>query len=136
MVHAMFEIRRSSGIDDEVVQDQRQRDDNDLPDERQDQSKEEEVEPRRGKRARTEKSFGPKLFLLCYKMNLLFIEKRCENVDAICSSLALRSRSPLETGIDAADCSRKYFGQYCSWVISDARVKSLVTTALYIGFYC
>ncbi|GJZ58068.1 hypothetical protein Tco_0613562, partial [Tanacetum coccineum] len=34
-------------------------DDNDLHDERQDQSKEEEVEPRRCKRARTEKSFGP-----------------------------------------------------------------------------
>ncbi|GJY32547.1 hypothetical protein Tco_0417016 [Tanacetum coccineum] len=49
---------RSSGIDDEVVQDQRQRDDNDLQDERQDQPKEEEVEPRRCKRARTEKSFG------------------------------------------------------------------------------
>ncbi|GKA70701.1 calcineurin B-like protein 4 [Tanacetum coccineum] len=53
------EIRRSSRIDDEVVQDQRQRDDNDLQDERQDQPKEEEVEPRRSKRARIEKSFGP-----------------------------------------------------------------------------
>ncbi|GJQ91710.1 hypothetical protein Tco_0002849 [Tanacetum coccineum] len=46
------EIRRSSGIDDEVVQDQRQRDDNDLQDERQDQPKEEEVEPRRSKRVK------------------------------------------------------------------------------------
>ncbi|GJS10823.1 retrotransposon protein, putative, ty1-copia subclass [Tanacetum coccineum] len=55
----MKEIGRSSGIDDEVVQDQRQRDDNDLQDERQDQPKEEEVEPRRCKRARTEKSFRP-----------------------------------------------------------------------------
>ncbi|GKA56326.1 hypothetical protein Tco_0755398 [Tanacetum coccineum] len=36
----------------------RQRDDNDLQDERQDQPKEEEVEPRRRKRARTKKSFG------------------------------------------------------------------------------
>ncbi|GJX26340.1 hypothetical protein Tco_0232636 [Tanacetum coccineum] len=53
------EIRKSSGIDDEVVQDQRQRDDNDLQDERQDQPEEEEVELRRRKRARTEKSFGP-----------------------------------------------------------------------------
>ncbi|GJV71233.1 reverse transcriptase domain-containing protein [Tanacetum coccineum] len=53
------DIGRSSGIDDEVVQDQRQRDDNDLQDERQDQPKEEEVEPRRCKRARTEKLFGP-----------------------------------------------------------------------------
>ncbi|GJZ87034.1 hypothetical protein Tco_0658644 [Tanacetum coccineum] len=50
----------TSRIDDKVVQDQRQRDDYDLQDERQDQPKEEEVEPRR-----TEKSFGPDLFLLC-----------------------------------------------------------------------
>ncbi|GJT60873.1 hypothetical protein Tco_1004406, partial [Tanacetum coccineum] len=49
------EIGRSSRIDYEVVQDQRQRDDNDLQDERQDQPKEEEVEPKRCKRARTEK---------------------------------------------------------------------------------
>ncbi|GKB52768.1 hypothetical protein Tco_0903521 [Tanacetum coccineum] len=55
----MKEIGKSSRIDDEVVQDQTQRDDNDLQDERQDQPKEEEVEPRRRKRARTEKSFGP-----------------------------------------------------------------------------
>ncbi|GJU69506.1 pol polyprotein [Tanacetum coccineum] len=46
-------------LDEEVVQDKRQRDDNDLHDERQDQLKEEEVEPRRSKRTRTEKSFGP-----------------------------------------------------------------------------
>ncbi|GJV88519.1 hypothetical protein Tco_1532457 [Tanacetum coccineum] len=59
MVNAMFEIGRLFRIDDEVVQDQRQRDDNDLHDERQDQPKEKEVEPRRIKRARTEKSFGP-----------------------------------------------------------------------------
>ncbi|GJY12414.1 hypothetical protein Tco_0381723 [Tanacetum coccineum] len=52
-------IGRSSKIDDEVVQDQRQRDDNDLQDERQDQPKEEEVEPRRCKRARIKKSFRP-----------------------------------------------------------------------------
>nr|GEX60729.1 zinc finger, CCHC-type [Tanacetum cinerariifolium] len=49
----------SARIDDEVVQDQRQHDDNDLQDERQDQPKEEEVKPRRNKRARTEKSLGP-----------------------------------------------------------------------------
>ncbi|GJV04707.1 hypothetical protein Tco_1338276 [Tanacetum coccineum] len=53
------EIRRSSRIDDKVVQDKRQRYDNDLQEERQDQPKEEEVEPRRCKRARTEKLFGP-----------------------------------------------------------------------------
>ncbi|GJZ76874.1 hypothetical protein Tco_0641546 [Tanacetum coccineum] len=58
------EIRRSSRIDDEVVQDQRQRDDNDLQDERQDQPKEEEVEPRRTKRARIEKSVGPGFFMV------------------------------------------------------------------------
>nr|GEW63260.1 hypothetical protein [Tanacetum cinerariifolium] len=49
---------KSSRIDDEVIQDQRQRDDNDLQDERQDQAKEEEVEPRRIKRAIIEKLFG------------------------------------------------------------------------------
>ncbi|GJV57438.1 hypothetical protein Tco_1458443 [Tanacetum coccineum] len=53
------EIRRSSRIDDEVVQDKRQWDDNDLQDERQDQPKKEEVEPKRCKRARIEKLFGP-----------------------------------------------------------------------------
>ncbi|GJR72828.1 hypothetical protein Tco_0085193 [Tanacetum coccineum] len=53
------EIGRSFRIDDKVVQDQRQRDDNDLQDERQDQPKEEEVEPKRSKRARIEKSVGP-----------------------------------------------------------------------------
>ncbi|GJV44456.1 retrovirus-related pol polyprotein from transposon TNT 1-94 [Tanacetum coccineum] len=46
-------------LDDEVVQDKRQRDDNDLQDERQDQTEEEEVEPRRSKRARNKKSFRP-----------------------------------------------------------------------------
>nr|GEX52552.1 hypothetical protein [Tanacetum cinerariifolium] len=70
------EIRRSSGIDDEVVKDQRQRDDNDLQDERQDQPKEKEVEPRRSKRARTEKLFGPDFVFLWKKMNLLLIDKR------------------------------------------------------------
>ncbi|GJY79479.1 hypothetical protein Tco_0485280 [Tanacetum coccineum] len=59
LIIVLMEIGKSSRIDDEVVQDQRQRDDNDLQDERQDQPKEEEVEPRRSKRARTEKSFGP-----------------------------------------------------------------------------
>ncbi|GJZ82990.1 putative ribonuclease H-like domain-containing protein, partial [Tanacetum coccineum] len=53
------ETRSSSRLDDKVVQDKRQRDDNDLHDERQDQLEEEEVEPRRSKRTRTEKSFGP-----------------------------------------------------------------------------
>ncbi|GJY98269.1 retrotransposon protein, putative, ty1-copia subclass [Tanacetum coccineum] len=54
------EFGRSSRIDDEVVQDQSQRDDNDLQDYRQDQPKEEKVEPRRiQKRVRIEKLFGP-----------------------------------------------------------------------------
>ncbi|GKF93823.1 hypothetical protein Tco_0283523, partial [Tanacetum coccineum] len=53
------ETRSSSRLDDKVVQDKRQRDDNDLKDERQDQTEEEEVEPRRSKMARNEKSFGP-----------------------------------------------------------------------------
>nr|GEW77384.1 retrotransposon protein, putative, Ty1-copia subclass [Tanacetum cinerariifolium] len=53
------ETGSSSRLDDEVFQDKRQRDDNDLHDERQYQLEEEEVEPRRSKRARTEKSFGP-----------------------------------------------------------------------------
>nr|GEW71530.1 retrotransposon protein, putative, Ty1-copia subclass [Tanacetum cinerariifolium] len=55
----MKEAGSSSRLDEEVVQDKRQRDDSDLHDERQDQLEEEEVEPRRSKRARTEKSFGP-----------------------------------------------------------------------------
>ncbi|GJY48754.1 hypothetical protein Tco_0438710, partial [Tanacetum coccineum] len=37
------ETRSSARLDDEVVQDKRQRDDNDLQDERQDQTEEEEV---------------------------------------------------------------------------------------------
>ncbi|GKD45945.1 pol polyprotein [Tanacetum coccineum] len=48
-----------SRLDEEVVQDKRQRDDTNLHDERQDQLEEEEVESRRSQRARTEKSFGP-----------------------------------------------------------------------------
>nr|GEX25606.1 hypothetical protein [Tanacetum cinerariifolium] len=55
------ETRSSSRLDEEVVQDKRQRDDNNLQDEIQDQTKEEEVESRRSKRARNEKSFGPDL---------------------------------------------------------------------------
>nr|GEW46038.1 zinc finger, CCHC-type [Tanacetum cinerariifolium] len=51
------ETGSSSRIDDEAVQDKRQRDENDLQVERQDQV-EEVIEPRRGKRARTEKLFG------------------------------------------------------------------------------
>ncbi|GJT84310.1 retrovirus-related pol polyprotein from transposon TNT 1-94 [Tanacetum coccineum] len=53
------ETGSSAILDDEVIQDKRKRDDNYLQDERQDQTEEEEVEPRRSKRARNEKSFGP-----------------------------------------------------------------------------
>nr|GFB31062.1 zinc finger, CCHC-type [Tanacetum cinerariifolium] len=53
------ETGSSSRLDNGVVQDKRQRDDNDLQDERQDQNEEEEVELRRSKRAGNEKSFGP-----------------------------------------------------------------------------
>nr|GEY28552.1 zinc finger, CCHC-type [Tanacetum cinerariifolium] len=53
------ETGSSSRLDDEIIQDKRQRDDNDLQDERQDQTEEEEVEPTRSKNARNEKSFGP-----------------------------------------------------------------------------
>nr|GEV48932.1 zinc finger, CCHC-type [Tanacetum cinerariifolium] len=52
------ETGSSYRIDDKAVQDKRQRDENNLQVERQDQV-EEVIEPRRGKRARTEKSFGP-----------------------------------------------------------------------------
>ncbi|GKB82654.1 retrotransposon protein, putative, ty1-copia subclass [Tanacetum coccineum] len=52
------ETGSSSRLDDEAIQDKRQRDDNDLQNERQDQT-EEEVKPRRSKRARNEKSFRP-----------------------------------------------------------------------------
>ncbi|GJT69267.1 copia protein [Tanacetum coccineum] len=57
-------LEKTSRIDYEVVQDQRQRDDNDLQNERQNQPKEEEVKPKIRKRATIEKSFGPDLFLL------------------------------------------------------------------------
>nr|GEV99465.1 calcineurin B-like protein 4 [Tanacetum cinerariifolium] len=59
MNQLLIEKRKSSRIDDEVFQGQRQQNDNYLQDERQDQPKEEEVKPRRSKRARTEKSVGP-----------------------------------------------------------------------------
>nr|GEX09709.1 retrotransposon protein, putative, Ty1-copia subclass [Tanacetum cinerariifolium] len=52
------ETESSSRLDDKFIQDKRQRDENDLQVERQDQVKE-VIEPRRGKRARTKKSFGP-----------------------------------------------------------------------------
>ncbi|GJT61741.1 retrovirus-related pol polyprotein from transposon TNT 1-94 [Tanacetum coccineum] len=57
------ETRSSARLDDEVVQDKRQRDDNDLQDERQDQTEEEEVEPRRSKRARNEKSLEEEIYM-------------------------------------------------------------------------
>ncbi|GJW37556.1 hypothetical protein Tco_0060476 [Tanacetum coccineum] len=82
--------RKASRIDDEVVQDQRQQDDNDLQDERQDQPKEEEVELKRSKRARTKKLFG-----------LDFVSFRVENEPtsyrgAITSTEWLNEKKPLK----------------------------------------
>nr|GEY55434.1 ribonuclease H-like domain-containing protein [Tanacetum cinerariifolium] len=74
-VNGMFklnamEIGSSTRLYDEVVQDKRQQDDNDLQDESQYQPKEEEVKPRRIKRARTDKSFGPDFISFMEFMNL------------------------------------------------------------------
>ncbi|GJV13963.1 zinc finger, CCHC-type containing protein [Tanacetum coccineum] len=52
-------LRSSSSLDDKVVKIRAKENWYDLQDERQDQTDEEEVEPRRSKRARNEKSFGP-----------------------------------------------------------------------------
>ncbi|GJV45771.1 alpha-glucan water dikinase, chloroplastic-like protein [Tanacetum coccineum] len=77
-------------IDDEVVQDQRQRDDNDLQDERQYQPKEEEVEPRRSKRARIEKSFGPDF------VSFLVENEPTSYREAVTSSEWLNGKKPLK----------------------------------------
>ncbi|GJV23602.1 RNA-directed DNA polymerase, eukaryota, reverse transcriptase zinc-binding domain protein [Tanacetum coccineum] len=71
-----YEIGRSSGIDDEVVQDQRQRDDNDLQDERQDQPRKKRLNLEEAKGQELRNRLDPILFLLWSKMNLLLIEKR------------------------------------------------------------
>ncbi|GJY92564.1 hypothetical protein Tco_0508346 [Tanacetum coccineum] len=84
------EIGKSSRIDDEVVQDQRQRDDNDLQDERQDQPKEEEVEPRRSKRARTEKLFGPDF------VSFMVENEPTSYREAVTSSEWLNGKKPLK----------------------------------------
>ncbi|GJY70723.1 hypothetical protein Tco_0474426 [Tanacetum coccineum] len=104
MVNAMFlspglshgmwgkaiEIGKSSRIDDKVVQDQRQRDDNDLQDERQDQPKEEEVKPRRSKRARTEKLFGPDF------VSFIVENEPTSYREAVTSSEWLNGKKPLK----------------------------------------
>ncbi|GJX50121.1 hypothetical protein Tco_0276966 [Tanacetum coccineum] len=84
------QVQNRGCIDDEVIQDQRQRDDNDLQDERQDQPKEEEVEPRRSKMEKTEKSFG-----------LDFVSFMVENEptsyrEAVTSSEWLNGKKPLK----------------------------------------
>ncbi|GKE41587.1 hypothetical protein Tco_1468871 [Tanacetum coccineum] len=84
------EIGKSSRIDDEVVQDQRQRDDNDLQDERQDQPKEKEFEPRRSKRARTEKSFGPDF------VSFMVENEPTSYREAVTSSEWLNGKKPLK----------------------------------------
>ncbi|GJR49886.1 hypothetical protein Tco_1400407 [Tanacetum coccineum] len=87
---AKREIGRSSGIDDEVVQDQRQRDDNDLQYERQDQPKEEEVDPRKTKRARAEKSFGPDF------VSFMVENEPTSYREAVTSSEGLNGKKPLK----------------------------------------
>ncbi|GKC05161.1 hypothetical protein Tco_0996771 [Tanacetum coccineum] len=84
------EIPKSSRIDDEVIQDQRQQDDNDLQDERQAQPKEEEVEPRRSKRARIEKSFGPDF------VSFMVENEPTSYREAVTSSEWLNGKKPLK----------------------------------------
>ncbi|GJV00703.1 retrotransposon protein, putative, ty1-copia subclass, partial [Tanacetum coccineum] len=84
------EIERSSKIDYEVVQDQRQEDDNDLQDERQDQPKKEDVEPRRSKRASTETSFGPDFVSSMVGNEPTFCR------EAVTSSEGLNGKKPLK----------------------------------------
>ncbi|GJR66836.1 hypothetical protein Tco_0012901 [Tanacetum coccineum] len=96
MVNAMFLSPglsygiKSSRIDDKIVQDQRQRDDNDLQDERQDQPKKEKVEPRRSKRARTKKSFGPDF------VSFMVENEPTSYREAITSSEWLNRKNPLK----------------------------------------
>ncbi|GJZ25790.1 hypothetical protein Tco_0570043 [Tanacetum coccineum] len=85
-----LEIGKSSRIDDKIVQDQRQRDDNDLQDERQDQPKKEEVEPRRSKRARTKKSFGPDF------VSFMVENEPTSYREAVTSSEWLNGKNPLK----------------------------------------
>ncbi|GJW76714.1 hypothetical protein Tco_0138396 [Tanacetum coccineum] len=85
-IHPTTEIGKSSRIDDKVVQDQRQQDDNDL----QDHNKEEEVEPRRSKRARTEKSFGPNFISFMVK------NEPTSYREAVTSSEWLNGKKPLK----------------------------------------
>nr|GEX37020.1 hypothetical protein [Tanacetum cinerariifolium] len=99
------EIRRSAGIDNEVVQDQRQQDDNDLQDERQDQPKEEEVEPRRSKRARIEKVFRPNYVPLWKMIDLRrVVEMRVKNLGKPAERISNDSEeiARVLTSIDAA----------------------------------
>ncbi|GJW61949.1 hypothetical protein Tco_0111284 [Tanacetum coccineum] len=84
-----LEIRKSSRIDEEVVQDQRQRDDNDLQDERQDQPNEEKVEPRRSKSARTKKLFRPDFVSF-------MVENESTYREAVTSSEWLNGKKPLK----------------------------------------
>ncbi|GJZ67356.1 hypothetical protein Tco_0630596 [Tanacetum coccineum] len=59
-----MKIGRSSGIDDEVVQDQRQRDGNDLQDERQDQPRKKRLNLEEAKGQELRNCLDPILFLL------------------------------------------------------------------------
>ncbi|GKE77150.1 retrotransposon protein, putative, ty1-copia subclass, partial [Tanacetum coccineum] len=75
------EIGRSSRINDEVVQDQIQRDDNDLQDERQDQTEEEEVEPRRSKGQETRNHLDPVLEAIKSEIDSILQNHTWELVD-------------------------------------------------------
>ncbi|GJZ16179.1 putative reverse transcriptase domain-containing protein [Tanacetum coccineum] len=77
-------------IDDEVVQDQRQLDDNDLQDDRRDQPKKEEVEPRRSKRARIEKLFRPDF------VSFMVENEPTSYREAVTSSEWLNGKNPLK----------------------------------------
>ncbi|GJY22434.1 retrotransposon protein, putative, ty1-copia subclass [Tanacetum coccineum] len=86
------ETGSSARLDDEVVQDKRQRDDNDLQDKRQDQT-EEEVEPR-SKRARNEKSFGPDF------VSFMVENKPTSYREAVTSSEGQQRREAIKSEID------------------------------------
>ncbi|GJT75981.1 hypothetical protein Tco_1042706 [Tanacetum coccineum] len=98
----MKDIGKSSGIDDEVVQDQRQQDDNDLQDERQDQLKEEDVKPRKFKRARTEKLFGPNF------VSFMVENEPTSYREAVTSSKWLNGRSHYKKKMKADGTIDKY----------------------------
>ncbi|GKD15603.1 retrovirus-related pol polyprotein from transposon TNT 1-94, partial [Tanacetum coccineum] len=95
------ETGSSSRLDDEVVQDKRQRDKNDLQVERQDQV-EEVIEPRRGKRARTEKLFGPDF------VSFMVENERMSYQEAVNSSEVHQWKEAIKSEIDS---------RFTSWLL-------------------